>query len=158
MARTYQKSEAQWQKQYMNYLEQWGKSQFTRGKMQAQYATSKAPLTMDQFKIYYDIAKQTLQAGGKSTAGVYKELVEVGPAKTGPYTLSKASAKALQQKLNEREKAKPVKERYYYTIKELRLFGGKMASEFNDLLKEEHPDWTGKQRADYIGEELYGSP
>ena len=161
MARSkqYQKSEAQWTKQYYEkYLPKWIRAQSgTKYKEYKGYVEQKY-LTIEEFKVYYEIAKNTLLEEGKSVANIYKELIEVGPKDTSPYKLSKASAKALQKKLNEEELKKPVKERHYYTIKELRVQGGRLSSELNNLLKEQHPDWTGLQRAEYIGEELYGSP
>lgn len=42
------------------------------------------------------------------------------------------------------------------TITELRK-GGVDVSEINNLLKEEYPDWTGKQRQEYISYEVFGS-
>ena len=42
------------------------------------------------------------------------------------------------------------------SITELRK-GGVDVSEINDLLKEEYPDWTGKQRQEYISYEVFGS-
>ena len=153
------KSAAQWLKQYMQYLSEWSKAHFTsKGKLQAKYETTATPLSLEKFKTYYYVSLETLKAEGKSSANVYRELVKYGPERSGPYTLSKKSAKALQQKLNEAEKSKPVKERHYYTIKEVRLLGGKMASEVNDMLKEEHPEWNSYERAHYISEEIYGSP
>lgn len=165
MARTYQKSEAQWTKQYYEkYLPKWIRAQSgTKYKEYKGYVEQKY-LTIEEFKVYYEIAKNTLLEEGKSVANIYKELIEVGPKDTSPYKLSKGSAKALQKKLNEQENEKiknkiiKSKEKHYYTIKELRVQGGRLSSDLNNILKEEHPDWTGKKRAAYIGEELYGSP
>ena len=42
------------------------------------------------------------------------------------------------------------------SITELRK-GGVNVSEINELLKEEYPDWTGYQRAEYISHEVFGS-
>lgn len=42
------------------------------------------------------------------------------------------------------------------TITELRK-GEIDVSAINDILKEEYPDWTGTQRADYISYEVFGS-
>lgn len=42
------------------------------------------------------------------------------------------------------------------SITELRK-GGVDVSEINNLLKEEYPDWTGKQRQEYISYEVFGS-
>lgn len=42
------------------------------------------------------------------------------------------------------------------SITELRK-GGVNVSEINDILKEEYPDWTGYQRAEYISHEVFGS-
>lgn len=42
------------------------------------------------------------------------------------------------------------------TITELRK-GGVDVSSINERLKEEYPDWTGKDRADYISYEVFGS-
>lgn len=42
------------------------------------------------------------------------------------------------------------------TITELRK-GEIDVSAINDILKEEYPDWTGSQRADYISYEVFGS-
>lgn len=42
------------------------------------------------------------------------------------------------------------------TITELRK-GEIDVSLINDILKEEYPDWTGSQRADYISYEVFGS-
>ena len=42
------------------------------------------------------------------------------------------------------------------SITELRK-GGVNVSEINNLLKEEYPDWTSYQRAEYISQEVFGS-
>ena len=42
------------------------------------------------------------------------------------------------------------------SITELRK-GGVDVSSINELLKEQYPDWTGRDRADYISHEVFGS-
>ena len=42
------------------------------------------------------------------------------------------------------------------TITQLRK-GGIDVSEINNLLKDQHPEWTGKERQEYISYEVFGS-
>ena len=42
------------------------------------------------------------------------------------------------------------------TITQLRK-GGIDVSEINTLLKDQHPEWTGKERQEYISYEVFGS-
>lgn len=160
MAKQYRKSEAQWRKQYAEYMQQFGARLGTKTyKYQNEYVVGEL-LTYEQFKVQYTIARQTnIQLSGQ-VGDVYKTIIEKGPAESrvfvGKQTMSRAQAKRLQQTLNEQEKSKPVKERHYYTIKELQATGGKYASAMNEELKAQGYD--SYQRAEMIGEELYGSP
>lgn len=166
MARQYRKSEAQWRKQYAEYLAQWGRSigrVYKFDKVKNLYDIDEITgdvLTYEQFKVQYTIARQTnIQLTGK-VGDVYKTIIEKGPEESrvfrGRQVQSKAQAKRLQKILNEQEKSKPVKERHYYTIKELQATGGAYASAMNEELKAQGYD--SYQRAEMIGEELYGSP
>lgn len=154
MAIKYQKSEAQWSKQYREYIETWSRATFKASRL-GQITTT--PLTIQQFKSFYGVAKQTLQVAGKSTAGVYKQLITSGPLKHRAVLVSKESAKAAQILMNAAERKKPVKERHYWTIKELMVSAGQLSSEINEALKSKYPTWSGSDRASYISETVYGS-
>lgn len=160
MARQYRKSEAQWRKQYYEYMQQFAAKIGTKTYAYQQQYDVGEMLSYEAFKMQYIVARQTnIQLTGKA-GDVYKTIIEKGPSEFRPFVgrqvLSKAQAKRLQKTLNEQEKSKPVKERHYYTIKELQATGGAYASAMNEELKAQGYD--SYQRAEYIGEELYGSP
>ena len=167
--REYRKSERQWQKQYQEYL-----YRFTVEASKGKWWQYEKPyeigekLTFEQFKIQYTIARQTNVQLTGNVGDVYKTIMQKGPAESrvyvGKQTMSKAQAKRLQQTLNEQENEKvknkiiKSKDKHYYTLRELMASGGKYASALNDYLKETKKEMNSYQRAEYIGEELYGSP
>lgn len=68
---------------------------------------------------------------------------------------------AYEYSLKEARRFKATAEKYDLSWKDksiTQLRKGEIdVSEMNDLLKENHPDWTGKQRQKYISYEVFGS-
>ena len=73
--REYRKSERQWEKQYYEYMRQFGARLGTKTyKYQNEYVVGEM-LTYEQFKIQYTIARQTnIQLTGK-VGDVYKTII-----------------------------------------------------------------------------------
>lgn len=68
---------------------------------------------------------------------------------------------AYKYSLKTAQRFKATAEKYDLSWKDMNIrqlrTGGVDVSEINDLLKEQNPEWTGKQRQQYISYEVFGS-
>jgi hypothetical protein len=119
-------------------------------------------------KMYKDMQKKLRRRGFEMfdtmlTKREYRmnrdDLISKGRKTNINQTLVSEQAFAYSQK--EARRFKETAEKYDLswkdtTVTQLRR-GAIDVSEINELLKEEHPDWTGSQRADFISYEVFGS-
>lgn len=140
----YNRSAAKWQSMYSTYVSKYWQA---AGGVSSAFARNLQPLSLEQFKANYQVARNT-NIGNTGRAGnVYKTLIERD--RTSPFSLTKEQAKVLQKFY----KDKGVKK----TQRELMLTGGDTLSDYNKYLKQRYPEKSGTQRAKEIGEIFFGS-
>lgn len=143
----YNRSAQTWQRMYSTYVSKYWQAAASKGGFSEAYARS-TPMSPEQFKASYIMARNTNLARTGKTGNIYKTLIERD--RTSPYTLTRTQAKVMQKAMKESGLKPP-------TQKELMLKGGENIKAYNKYLKQRYPNLTGKQRAQQIGEVFFGS-
>ena len=146
----YNRSAAKWQSMYSTYREKYfqaaGIGRFGARDVLSRQAIQ--PLSLEEFKAKYALARNTNIARTGRAGNVYKTLIERD--RTSPYQLTRNQARAIQAGYRARGEKPP-------TQQELMLRGGDTVSDYNRYLKMRFPEMSGRQRADAIGEIFFGS-